>query len=141
MSCPQVAYLDRVMQLVAVARNRLQLVAMCCLVIAAKYEEAEENVPHLNALNDLATIQYSADVAHQTEVLVLEKLDWTLSVVTPVHYIGMYFKMVRTPRCCTLTAHFDVCRQSTCISRFVLSPFFVMLRVSCSTRIAWVTGR
>lgn len=40
-----VGYLDRILQQVPVAKNRLQLVAMCCIIIAGKYEEAEENVP------------------------------------------------------------------------------------------------
>ena len=93
-SLVQVAYLDRILQLVAVARNRLQLVAMCCLVIAAKYEEAEENVPSISALNDLAPMTYTPEMAHQTEVLVLERLGWTLTVVTPVHYIGLYVRSV-----------------------------------------------
>ena len=111
------AYLDRVLQLVAVAKNRLQLVAMCCLTIAAKYEEAEEHVPSLAGLNDLVTVPYLPEVAHQTEVLVLERLGWTLSVVTPVHFIGLYFRMVCV--CVCVPACLPVC---VCVQRELSMP-------------------
>ncbi len=71
---------------------------MCVHVCAAKFEEAEENVPSIAALSDLTTMPYPAETVHQTEVLVLDKLGWTLTVVTPVHFIGMFFKMVRAHR-------------------------------------------
>jgi hypothetical protein len=32
----QIGYLDRLLQLVVVPNNRLQLVALCCIVIAGK---------------------------------------------------------------------------------------------------------
>ncbi len=133
--CVQIAFLDRILQMVAVAKNRVQLVALCCLVIAgtlfvhavrlspcacfcgasgigclifcrfccavspvfaAKVEEAEEKVPNLVALNDMTTTVYPIEIVHQTEVLVLEKLSWSLTAVTAVHFLGVFFRMVRT---------------------------------------------
>jgi hypothetical protein len=50
----QVAYLDRILQCTQVSRSRLQLVAISCIFIAAKFEEAEEHVPTVNELNEFA---------------------------------------------------------------------------------------
>ena len=50
---------------VAVEKNRLQLVAMVCLIIAAKYEEAEEMVPTASELNAYAVNVYSVELINQ----------------------------------------------------------------------------
>lgn len=85
-----VGYMDRVLQTVAVARNRLQLVACCCFIIAAKYEEAEERVPCSAAVSDFVNKAYPPEVINQTEVLILEKLGWACTVVTPLHFLGHF---------------------------------------------------
>lgn len=86
--------MDRILQLVNVAKNRYQLVAVCCFIIASKYEEAEENVPSAGALSDFVNRVYAPEVIHQTEVLVLEKLDWCCTVVTPLSYLGQFAAQV-----------------------------------------------
>lgn len=86
-----IGYLDRFLQQANVARNRLQLVAMCCLLVAAKYEEAEENVPTVAHLNEYANNSYKPEIIHRMEVKVLEKLGWSLTVITPLHFLGYFF--------------------------------------------------
>lgn len=121
-----VGYLDRILQDVAVTKARLQLVAMCCLLIAsasprvargarcasahgthtralglpvssttAKYEEAEENVPSVALLTEYTNNAYMPNMIHQMEIMVLTRLKWSLTVVTPLHYLGFYIAKVR----------------------------------------------
>lgn len=85
-----VGYLDRILQDVAVTKARLQLVALCCLLIAAKYEEAEENVPTVAVLAEYTNHAYRPVMIHRMEIMVLTRLGWKLTVVTPLHFLGLY---------------------------------------------------
>lgn len=85
-----VGYFDRVLQGMDVHRSRYQLVAMACFLLAAKYEEAEERVPSAKALNDQASNVYPPKLVHQMEVLVLTRLNWCLTVVSPCHFLGYF---------------------------------------------------
>lgn len=83
-------YLDRVLHAVAVSRSRLHLVACCCLMIAAKYEEAETRVPCVAVLSDFVGGVYTTQDINHTEVLVLQKMGWACTVVTPMHFLGHF---------------------------------------------------
>ncbi len=52
-------------------RSRYQLAAMACFLVAAKYEEAEENIPNAATLNQYASSLYETRLIHQMEVLLL----------------------------------------------------------------------
>lgn len=86
----QVGFLDRVLQQVEVMHDRLQLVALCSLIIAAKYEEAEEDVPPLKTLLNRCKQAFEKRVVNQMEVLILNRIGWNLNVVTPIHYLGFH---------------------------------------------------
>ena len=51
----------------SVNRNELQLVAIACILIAAKYEEVEEVVPTLSEMNRHAQWAFSADAIQRME--------------------------------------------------------------------------
>lgn len=85
-----VGYMDKFLQAMDVHKSRYQLVAMACLVIAAKYEEAEEHVPSTETVNGYASHAYPPKMVHQMEVLVLTRLDWSLTCITPLHYLGIF---------------------------------------------------
>lgn len=87
-----IGYLDRILQDVSVSRARLQLVALCCLLIATKYEEAEENVPSVRVLAEYTNNTYQPSMIHQMEIMVLTRLSWSLTVVTPLHFLGLYIE-------------------------------------------------
>jgi Cyclin, C-terminal domain/Cyclin, N-terminal domain len=70
--------------------SRLQLVAMSCIVVAAKYEEPEEKVPTAAMMNTYANNVYPPKMIHQMEVLLLNRLSWSLTMVTPLHYLGLF---------------------------------------------------
>jgi len=56
--------LDRVLQQVCTHKSRLQLVAMSCLLVAAKYEEAEEDAPTPRQLCRQAMDTYDTRLVH-----------------------------------------------------------------------------
>jgi hypothetical protein len=85
-----VMYLDRLLHKVVVARNELQLVAIACILIAAKYEEIEEVVPTLSDMNRHAQWAFSADAIQKMEFEVLRKLNWCLGTFTPLHFASYY---------------------------------------------------
>ncbi len=153
--------MDKALQMMDVHDDRLQAVAMACLLIAgewggrqggrgegrgshlictsilnhtafptptsksfflfvAKYEEKEEACPTANMLVNYAVNELvkeaeasgggpaaaaaardrarerwpNAKIIHQMEVLLLTRLNWTLSIVTPLHYMGLFHRKV-----------------------------------------------
>jgi len=94
-----VGYLDRVLQIADFRRDRYYLVAVTCLIIAAKYEEREEGcVPSAERLLAYLRAQGQANefslphCVHQMEVSILTILNWSLTVVTPQHLLGLYLR-------------------------------------------------
>ena len=85
-----VMFLDRLLHKVVVARNELQLVAIACILIAAKFEEIEEVVPTLSDMNRHAQWAFSADAIQHMEFEVLRKLNWCLGTFTPLHFASYY---------------------------------------------------
>lgn len=82
--------MDRFLNAMDVHRSRLQLVAMAAVVVAAKYEEEELRVPSNEAINTYANGAYPPKMVHQMEVLLLNRLAWCLTAVTPLHYLGLF---------------------------------------------------
>ena len=70
--------------------RRLRLVAMSCFLIAAKFEEAEENVPSAHAVNQYANEAYQPRLLHHMEILILRTLDWSLTATTALHFLGAF---------------------------------------------------
>ena len=85
-----VMFLDRVLHKVTVPRNKLQLVAIACILIAAKFEETEEKVPTLPEMNRYAQWAFDPDQIYKMEVMVLRTLNWCLGTHTPLHFTGYY---------------------------------------------------
>jgi hypothetical protein len=85
-----IAYLDRILGAQAVAKNRLQLVALCCMLTAAKYEELEDCVPTLDELNECCNGAYTSAMIKDMEVNVLTALQWHLGVTTPFHFLSFF---------------------------------------------------
>ena len=85
-----VMLLDRVLHKVTLPRNKLQLVAIVCILIAAKYEEREKKVPTLSELNRYAQWAYDPDQIRWMEVRVLKWLEHKLRTYTPLHFTEYY---------------------------------------------------
>ena len=87
------------LQIADFRRDRYYLVAVTCLIIAAKYEEKEEGcVPSAERLLAYLRAQGQANefslphFVHQMEVSILTILGWSLTVVTPQHLLGIYHR-------------------------------------------------
>ena len=74
-----VMYLDRMLQSLQIPRHKLQLVAVACILIAAKFEEMEEVVPTISDMNRYAQRAFIPEEIQNTEVVVLNRLDWSLT--------------------------------------------------------------
>ena len=85
-----VMYLDRMLQSLQIPRHKLQLVAVACILIAAKFEEMEEVVPTISDMNRYAQRAFIPEEIQNTEVVVLNRLDWSLTTFTPLHF-SSYF--------------------------------------------------
>lgn len=82
-----VRYMDRILQTNKVVKDNLQLVAMCCFLIAAKYEGPEDVVPSISEAAFMMQSQYETDIIRRVEVHVLNKLGWDLTEYTAFHFL------------------------------------------------------
>ena len=62
-------------------KNRVQLLAITCTLIAAKFFEIK--MPGLDDLCEVANSKYSTEQLKQMELEVLSELQWELNAVTP----------------------------------------------------------
>jgi len=86
-----VMYLDRILQSSIVERDRLQLVSMVAILIAAKFEERELDVPPIVEIVQELGNQFSAKHVCEMEILVLNRLKWDLSEYTALHFLAHFF--------------------------------------------------
>eukprot|EP00808_Paulinella_micropora_P017193 g65963.t1 len=85
-----IKYLDRLLGTLEVAKARIQLVAMACIFVAAKYDEPDDMLPTLAELNECAENAYTIDLIRDMESMVLKYLDWNLGVVVPLHFLSLW---------------------------------------------------
>eukprot|EP00013_Stygamoeba_regulata_P029431 CAMPEP_0177666166 /NCGR_PEP_ID=MMETSP0447-20121125/21439_1 /TAXON_ID=0 /ORGANISM="Stygamoeba regulata, Strain BSH-02190019" /LENGTH=496 /DNA_ID=CAMNT_0019172301 /DNA_START=123 /DNA_END=1613 /DNA_ORIENTATION=+ len=86
-----VGYLDRFLALTPlVSRDRLQLVATAAILISAKIEETEENIPCLADLNYCCENAYSQAHIIAMESVMLTTLDWDVQLQTTQHFVEFY---------------------------------------------------
>eukprot|EP00904_Undaria_pinnatifida_P007619 jgi/Undpi1/3988/HiC_scaffold_16.g07356.m1 len=86
-----VSFLDELMMLTDYVTRDWQLYAVCCLSVAAKYEEAECNMPMISELADAAEISLTTPIVTRGELdLVQNRLQWDVSRVTAMHFLGYY---------------------------------------------------
>ncbi len=66
------------------------MLAVSCLQVAAKYEEAEENVPAVTQLSQASGMGLTIQTVQRWEVAVLEGLGWQLTCIVPLHFLDYY---------------------------------------------------
>jgi len=86
-----VAYLDKAVSRQEVHPSRLQLVAVACILAAAKHEEMESKAPSVPDLNYCCKNIYTAQIICKMEVLLLNILNWELMLLTPRHFLQTFF--------------------------------------------------
>eukprot|EP00457_Paulinella_chromatophora_P007926 gb/GEZN01007952.1/.p1 GENE.gb/GEZN01007952.1/~~gb/GEZN01007952.1/.p1 ORF type:complete len:407 (-),score=34.21 gb/GEZN01007952.1/:225-1445(-) len=83
-------YLDRLLGTLDVPKVRIQLVAMACILVAAKFDEPDEMLPTLEDLNECAESAYTKDLIRDMESMVLKHLKWDLGVIVPLHFLSLW---------------------------------------------------
>lgn len=68
----------------------LQLAALACILIAAKCEEREEDIPRFRRLLQCPTRRYTAAELEAMEMIVLQASDWNMVTVVPACYTEYY---------------------------------------------------
>jgi hypothetical protein len=85
-----VSYMDSILSKIEVPKTKLQLICLCCLLIAAKFSEVDSKVPPLKEVHDFCRGTYSVDLFKKSELLILELLDWNLKSITPYQFSQFY---------------------------------------------------
>lgn len=82
--------LDHFMDKYSIEDAQLHLITLCCLLIAAKFEECDMNIPRIQTLNYFVQNAFLANEFRQMELLLLEFFCWNLILPTSAHYIEYY---------------------------------------------------
>eukprot|EP00039_Didymoeca_costata_P031254 m.33922 g.33922 ORF g.33922 m.33922 type:complete len:331 (+) comp8626_c0_seq2:312-1304(+) len=87
-----VAYFDLVMDYYKDSINffELQVLGMACLMVAAKMEEQEPDIPLLPHVIRTAGLKCTVEQLNAAELLVLKAWNWNVCVVTPNHFVDLY---------------------------------------------------
>jgi len=92
-----VAFMDNFMDCMPVDRSRLQLVASACILIAAKIEEQEDNIPRIAALSHYSGNSFSHEFVIKMESFILNRLQWELVILTPFNFLEYYLLVSFSP--------------------------------------------
>lgn len=87
-----VRYFDRLLGQINVEKNKLQLIGLCCLWVAAKFQEREFSLPDLRQLLDTLNPSVNRALYFDMELQILKYLQWDLAVVTPYHFLVHYLQ-------------------------------------------------
>ncbi|TMW55096.1 hypothetical protein Poli38472_013858 [Pythium oligandrum] len=86
-----IAYLERILTVGKLpAKDRFQLLALSCLMIAAKYHGPEEEVPPISEFWEFGNRCYTYDEIRDMELTTLNNLQWSLTALTPIHFMRFY---------------------------------------------------
>ena len=115
-----VHYFDLTLQRLKVKKSKLQLVAMCCTllagasalpppraacrgkrllgltgptVFAAKFYGPEERVPPITDLNACSKNTYDRDQIVKMEMVILKSLNWVTAELTPLHFVDHFLAL------------------------------------------------
>jgi hypothetical protein len=68
----------------------LQLLAMACLMVGAKMEEQEQDIPVLSSVIRTAGLTCTVEQLSQSELKLLKAWEWNVCVVTSNHFVELY---------------------------------------------------
>lgn len=73
-----------------IVEERLGLVALVCILLAAKFEERDANVPKISELNSRVGNQYPITDFISLEFMIMQFLHWSLVLPTAAHFAEYY---------------------------------------------------
>ncbi len=85
-----VAYMDYVLSRHDFPKPKLPLIALTCLVLAAKYDELDKNIPPLHEYLRASVSRLPVarvDDIKECEVVLLRVLAWNLRIITPLVFV------------------------------------------------------
>nr|CAD7575953.1 unnamed protein product [Timema californicum] len=106
--------LDVFMDNHSITTERLILVALVCLLLAAKFEERDVNVPKIHELNELVQNQYPINDFILLEIMTLKFLHWNLVIPTVAHFAEYYVTFSTLPSDLKNAPHFSNYSELQC---------------------------
>lgn len=85
-----IAYLDRLQPNEKFNRQQWQMLAICCIIISAKYNECEEHVPDVATLEEITQQNISNETILNYELWALKRMGWKLNARTPMAFLSCY---------------------------------------------------
>jgi len=93
-----IGFMDMFLDIIPIDGSRLQLVGAATLLISAKIEEQEPNVPRVSTLHAFCgNTPTPPSFIPKVESLVLNHLNWEMVVVTPIHFLDYYMLVCLAP--------------------------------------------
>ena len=92
-----VNYIDRFLSYVPVARSKLQLVGVTCMLIASKYEEIHP--PAVDEFVYISDNTYKREEIMSMEAIILNRLNFELSIATSKGFLNRYMKAAKAGEC------------------------------------------
>lgn len=74
-----IAYLDRIQPNDKFSRFEWQMLAITCILVAAKYNESEEHLPQLKRIEEITQQEITNECLLNYELWVLKRLSWKLN--------------------------------------------------------------
>ncbi|KAK3282528.1 hypothetical protein CYMTET_9735 [Cymbomonas tetramitiformis] len=88
-------YLDRVLMKQQIPETSTELVALACVLLAAKFEEEEINVPSITKLSKRSNHKFNKDFICRMEGAVLSELNWRMCVTTSAHFLETFLEVTQ----------------------------------------------
>nr|CCA27240.1 hypothetical protein PITG_03485 [Albugo laibachii Nc14] len=86
-----ITYLERLLQIEKNPRKRdLQLIGLCCIMIAAKFNGSECKVPTKRDVWEFRNRAYTCSEINKMELRILSNLSWCLTTIEPIHFIEFH---------------------------------------------------
>ncbi|CAM9600183.1 unnamed protein product [Chrysoparadoxa australica] len=85
-----IALTDKLMKSTGYHKSQWKLQAVCCLSVAAKYEEAERNMPMVSELGHAAEIHLTTEMVTMGELDLAKRMGWEVHQVTSMHFLDFY---------------------------------------------------
>jgi len=102
--CLAVNYVDRLLGMRPISRNKLQLVGITCMLVAAKYEEIFP--PSIDEFVYIADNTYTKQDVLTTECILLSSLQFNLSAPTSWEFVRCYCSSASIEKRPKFLAHF-----------------------------------
>ena len=87
-----IVFLDRLQPDETFTKDEWQMIAITCILVAAKFNEKEEHLPPLENFEEITNQKIPNAQLLDFELWVLRKLGWHLNAFPPLSFISCYFK-------------------------------------------------